>query len=212
MWTHRSTPGIAVALGPEDGFPASTPGLGNSGLGQAQVVSPSMPSSTAPSHCPGVSPHFVPPTDTPEDWGQNLACGIASWPGSGIFPALSIISSCLDPPPSRTRPTTWVAWLQFPQPWNRRKPLLMNLFFAAEPEGAVPCRGDPHPAQAGSWTRWAPPFPLSGAFRKRSGWRGTSFRVVALSRHWGPRRVRRTGHTQRKTLSLFVQVRSSRRL
>lgn len=64
----------------------------------AQVASPCMPWSTSPSHCPGVSPHPVPPTDTAEDWGQNLACGISSWPGSGIFPTLSTFSPWIPPP------------------------------------------------------------------------------------------------------------------
>lgn len=91
-------------LGQEKGFPASPPGLANSELGQAQVASPCLPWRTSPSHCPGLSPHPVPPTDTAEHWGQNLACGISSWPGSGIFPALSVFSPRSDPPSIQNQP------------------------------------------------------------------------------------------------------------
>lgn len=182
----------------------------------AQVASPCMPWSTSPSHCPGVSPHPVPPTNTAEDWGQNLAGGISSWPGSGIFPTLSTFSPCLDPP-SSPEPGLQLGWpgYNFCSPGTKGilSLRISSLWKSAWGGGAVPWRGDPHPARAGSWTRRAPPSPAgpSVAFRKRSGWRATSFRGAALSRGRGPRWVR-TGHRQRKTLSRLAQVRSSRRL
>lgn len=220
LWGHTGPLlGLLWPLGPGEGFPASIPGLGNSVLGQDQAASPCMPWSTSPSHCPGVSPHPVPPTDTAEDWGQNLACGISSWPGSGMFPALSIFSPCLDSPSIQNQPYTsgGLATISAALEPKKTSPYESLLCGRARGGCALPEETPIQPGQGPGQAEHRLPPPVCrglrpGAFRKRSGWRATSFRGAAPSRGWAPRRVRRTGHTQRKTLPRLAQVSNSRRL
>lgn len=167
LWGHTGPLlGLLWPLGPGEGFPASIPGLGNSVLGQDQAASPCMLWSTTLSHCPGVSPHPVPPTDTAEDWGQNLACGISSWPGSGMFPALSFFSPCLDSPSIQNQPYTSGGLATISAALEPKKTSPYESLLCSRARGGLRlARGDPYSARAGSRTSRAPPSPsgLSGA-------------------------------------------------